>query len=216
MKLISSKRFIGEAISDLSIDVTEYIDRIYAWIDSALGQIGLVSFYPLTRQVIEIANHKGKLPCNFQFVHSLWGVSGCNGGLGYINLSGSPFIGDVDGYTSIGNRGSIEGNFVHTDLKEGKLLLVYRAVPKDDQGFPMIPDNAFLNEALLYYIIYRLGFSGIQHPIIKMGDAYDMWEKLYPRAGNDIEWFDLSQMEEFKRMWTNNLAENGTDNLYIN
>ena len=106
--------------------------------------------------------------------------------------------------------------FINTDIENGNILLVYRAIPKDEEGYPMIPDNAFLTEALNYYIIHRLALKGIEHPLIKFNVAYQMWERLYPRAGNDIEWLSLPELEEFERMWTNPLLGNIRNNLYIN
>lgn len=219
MKLISSKKFIGQTLENSPIDISDFIRSIYDWIECALGQIGLVKYYPLTHKVIDIKSHKGELPCDYNFVHSAWirNNCGCTGGWSYLNLTGSPFIGNcLDLYTKAGNKGSLEGNYIHTDIDNGKILLVYRAVPQDDEGYPMIPDNAFLTEALNYYIIHRLALKGIEHPIIKFNVAYEMWERLYPRAGNDIEWFSLPELEEFTRMWNNPLIGNITDNLYIN
>ena len=216
MKLISSKRFIAESIEDLPMDLSAYIHRFYSWIEYALGQMGLVKYYSLTHRVIDIENHRGELPCNFHFIHSAWIRGNCNGGLSYLNLTGSPFIGELNSYTKSGNKGRIEDNYIYTDIDKGKILLVYRQIPKDDEGYPLIPDNPFLNEALMYYIIYRLALKGVEHPIIKFKDALNMWNTMYPRASNDIEWFTLPELEEFERSWTSILKGNLANNLYIN
>lgn len=219
MRLVSSKRIIAETIEDFPMDLSNYVDSFYRWIEYAIGQIGLVKYYTLTSTVIDIENHRGKLPCCLHFIHSAWirCSCNCNGGLGYLNLTGSPFVGhEINNYTKVGNKGSLDGNYINTDIKEGKILLVYRKMPKDDDGYPLVPDNAFLFEALTFYLIYRLAIKGIEHPIIKFGDALRRWEELYPRAGNDIEWFTLPELEEFRRMWTSSLKANTTENLYIN
>ena len=219
MKLVSAKKFIGQTLENSPIDLTNYIRSFYDWIECALGQIGLVKYYTLTRKIIKIENHRGLLPCDNNFIHSAWirSTCGCKGGMVYLNITNSPFIGScLDNYTRAGNKAAIEGNYINTDIENGNILLVYRAIPKDEEGYPMIPDNAFLTEALNYYIIHRLALKGIEHPLIKFNVAYQMWERLYPRAGNDIEWLSLPELEEFERMWTNPLLGNIRDNLYIN
>lgn len=216
MKLISSKRFIAEAIEDLPMDLSGYIHRFYSWIEYALGQIGLVKYYKLTYKIIEIDNNRGELPCNYHFIHSAWIRSTADGGLAYLNLTGSPFIGYLTGYTESGNKGRIEDNYIYTDIKKGKILLMYREIPKDEEGYPFIPDNPFLNEALLYYIIYRLALKGVSHPTISFDKALQLWNTMYPRAGNDIEWFTLPELEEFERSWSYILKGNIANNLYIN
>lgn len=220
VKLISSSRIIAENIEDLNLDVSEYIDRVYTWIENAVATIGCIKAYPLTHKILDIKEGITELPCDLKYVHSAWiRTNQCSdgSGIGYLSLTNSPFIGkDLVSHTKTGNMGNLDGNYLYTDIKEGNLLLVYRRIPKDKKGFPMIPDNPILFEALNYYIIYRLGFRGIKHPLISFEMAMQKWEQLYPRASNSIDWFTLPELESFTRMWSIILSGHITDNLYIN
>lgn len=220
VKLISSKRIIAENIEDLNLDVSEYIDRVYAWIEYAMGTIGCVKAYPLAHKVLEVNDGVAELPCDLKYVHSAWirsNMCADGSGIGYLSLTNSPFIGNnLVSQTNSGNMGSLDGNYLHTDFKKGNVLLVYRKIPKDKDGYPMIPDNPILFEALNFYIIYRLGFRGVKHPMISFEMAMQKWEQLYPRASNSIDWFTLPELEAFTRMWSIILSGHITDNLYIN
>lgn len=217
-RLISSKEFIGELMEDLNLDVADHIDSIYRWIEYAVAQAGILRAYPLTNKVIDVEQGQCSLPCNIKFFHSLWTRSSiCTNGIGYINIVDTPFVANPElmGYQPNGNMGRIEDNILFTDLKEGKVLLIYRYLPKDSEGFPMIVDNAFLREALNFYIIYRFWMKGIKHNVISFETAMQKWEQLYPRAANDIDWFTLPELESFTRMWSTLLAGTTVDNLYI-
>ena len=80
----------------------------------------------------------------------------------------------------------------------------------------MIPDNPFVFEALMFYIIYRLALKGIEHPIIKFDVAQQQWERLYPRAANDVNWMTPSEYTEFTSFWNSPYMGNMVNNLYIN
>jgi hypothetical protein len=216
MQLKSSKQVIGTLISDINLDISDIEHRLFEWIDMALDIMDITKHYVLQRDIIEIENGKGKLPCNMDNLHSIWGKSVC-GGLQYINITGSPLVAERhDLYEMIGVLGSIDGNYLNTSFKKGKVLVIHKSPPKDCDGYPMIPVSAKLDEALMYYIIYRLALKGYKHPIITFELAYQQWNNLYVGAANDVEWFTLPELEEFSRLWGTIQLDSITDNLYIN
>lgn len=218
IKLSSSKKFIAEVIEDLNLSSNDYIDRMYAWIEQGLGIMDMAKFYSMKTEIIDIVNYRGNLPCDYKFVHSVWAITGNtdNNGLAYIPVSTSPLVGfNYKGYPVSNTKISIDGYYIHSDVIKGKVLLVYRAVPKDCDGYPMIPDNPFVKEALMFFIIYRLALKGIEHPIVKISDAMTQWNVLYPRASNDVDWMSQPEYEEFTQMWNSPLLGNLVQNLYI-
>lgn len=219
IQLVTSKRFIGELLEDLNISSSDYVHRFYSWIEYGIGMMDLAKFYTHRAKVVEIKNHKGMLPCDTKFFHSMWveGTKPCgNYGLSYIQLSTSPLVGkDFKGYPIANNKISIEGRFINSDKEKQKVLVVYRGVPKDEEGYPMIPDNPFVFEALNFYIIYRLGMKGVEHPLIKWSDAYQLWLQAYPRASNDVNWMTPAEYEEFTTFWNSPYMGNMVSQLYI-
>lgn len=211
MKLITSKRFIGELIEDINVSPSDYLHRLYGWIDNGLELMGLTNYYPLTADIASIENKESPLPCDLKYLHSLWvqGESPC-GRYGLFNV---PLNTDVLNSVDIKDASitrqniSVVGNYIKSPVDNIKVLVIYRAVPKDEEGFPLVPDNAFVSEALRYYIIYRLGLKGIEHPVIRWDNAYQQWERLYPRAANDVNWFTSYELEDFNTYWQSNTVQ---------
>lgn len=216
MQLKSSKQFIGSLISDINLDISDIEHRIFEWIDMALDIMDITKHHVLVREIIDIENYTGKLPCDLDNIHSVWGKGAC-GGLQYINISNSPLVLErSDLYIMNGVLASIEGNHIKTSFKRGKVLLIYKTAPKDCDGYPMLPKSAKLEEAIMYYIIYRLALKGYKHPTVSFETSYQQWNNLYVGAANDVEWFTLPELEEFSRLWGTIQLDNTTDNLYIN
>lgn len=46
----------------------------------------------------------------------------------------------------------VQGNIIYTSKKEGDIEIAYRALPVDDEGFPLIPDNSIFLKTLELYI----------------------------------------------------------------
>lgn len=221
VKLITSARFIGETIDDLDLSTSDYIDRFYSWIEYGLGIMGLSKYYTLQSKVVEIDNFKGMLPCDAKFVHSVW-TQGSNGyqnggsyGMGYVSASTSPLVGrDFKDYPVSNRLITIDGYHVHSDVKKTKVLIIYRGIPRDCDGYPMVPDNPFVFEALMYYIVFRLAMRGVAHPVISFEMAKQLWEQMYPRAANDVNWMDHSEYEEFTSFWNSPYIGNIVEQLY--
>lgn len=222
IKYIKADVIIGQTLVDFNIPKTDTVDRMYEWILNAIETMELEKYYTHQYSIIEVKEHRASLPCAISFLHSIW-IKGdnnciCNNakGLQKLTIRNNPLIGSLikDNYSS-NSSATVEGNFLKTSFTKGKVVVFYRGVPKDENGYPLVPDNAKLKEALPYYILYRLGLSGYKHPIISWNDAYLMWEKLYPSASNSIDWMDLTEYQEFTELWNNFLVGDLVNSLYI-
>lgn len=71
-----------------------------------------------------------------------------------------------DSVTLIANRFTpsykINNNTIHTNIKDMKLEIAYYAVPTDDRGYPLIPDDEKIKEAIEYTIIERLDYKAMR------------------------------------------------------
>jgi len=47
-------------------------------------------------------------------------------------------------------------NYIYTSFEEGEVVLAYKAVPTDEYGVPLIPDNRMYKEAVKQYLQYRI------------------------------------------------------------
>lgn len=49
----------------------------------------------------------------------------------------------------------IQSNILTASFKDGYVEVAYQALPTDDDGFPLVPDNMDFKEAVRYYILFR-------------------------------------------------------------
>lgn len=202
MKLISSQ--VMEAIlqSDYGIETEDYVHRYPDWISDALD---IIDIKGLKLNQISKLSRKGNtitLPCDKGDLDSLLIKDNCN--VSYLKITNfkppcscfnGSFNNQYSAYFTDYNR--LESNY------EGDIYAAYITRKQDVYGNPMIPDNAEVKQAIGYYILYKMCMTGYEHKTINFQSAYQLWEKHYPRASNDINWMNSQEQNEFANMWTN-------------
>lgn len=89
-----------------------------------------------------------------------------------------------------------------TTLADGIIMLSYLSWPKDEEGYATIPDNEFLKEAILHYILYRYWLS--KSMMMEEGAAQQvqfhlkMWNQLKAQAAGDLNKPDINELENIK------------------
>lgn len=92
---------------------------------------------------IEITNHKGVLPCDYYKTRQV-----LNGEAPMVYATDTFFY----DYNNADNTYKIQGNYIFTSFKEGKIKMSYLAIATDDEGYPLIPDRGAFLRALESYI----------------------------------------------------------------
>ena len=98
----------------------------------------------------------------------------------------------------------VSGNYIKTNLRTGYLMISYQAVPVDNEGYPMIPDNESFEEAIYWYINMKLTY-----PEWKMGrvrdavyyDAKSSWNFYRKQAYATALMPNTDQLESIKNAW---------------
>jgi hypothetical protein len=104
-----------------------------------------------------------------------------------------------DSYTYV-----VVGNYIKTNLRTGYLMVSYQAIPVDNEGYPMIPDNESFEEAIYWYINMKLTY-----PEWKMGrvrdavyyDAKSSWNFYRKQAYATALMPNVDQLESIKNAW---------------
>lgn len=222
IKYISIKQTIGRFFKDLGIDETSYINDIPQWTEDAIQIIGIPNYYVYKFHKMKIDQNRGTLPCDIENLHSFHVTNDFTDKFN-INTSSrlfirnAPLIGNgISSPTCASGYATVNGNFLHTSFYKGFVYAVYTGIPLDCDGFPLVPKDAKLNEALQYYFIQRMSLSGFKHPILDYAKAFQLWEKTYPEARNSVNWMDLQDYQDFTEMWNNVLLGDLNANNYIN
>ena len=52
----------------------------------------------------------------------------------------------------------INDNFIEFNVKEGKVIMQYKAIAMDEKGIPLIPDTELYKNALIWFLVERLDY----------------------------------------------------------
>lgn len=138
--------------------------------------------------VLPITNNKVKLPSWWDEIYRVLlintqdNITAIEEDLqGYID-NGIP-VSRVDNF--INNRETtdyqylVRGNYIHTNATKGNLIIIYNAIPIDEAGEPLIPEEINLIEAITWYNIKEYLWNvTIMNP--------NQYSQLFKKA--EIEW----------------------------
>ena len=201
----SSKSLIAGLYRDLDLNVELSESSIIEWIGEALSMIGSYAQNKEVSTILTVANHTVALPCDFIYPKD-------------ITYNGKPLSWSTK---SAANNYKCEEcekipkccteyNFyisdgcLNTSLEAGDLCIVYQAIPVDEEGFPLVPDNVYFDKALKAYVTYMLDKIQFRRGLIPEV-VFRMSEKdwyFYVNSARGSAYMpDSSQMERLKRVW---------------
>ena len=93
---------------------------------------------------------------------------------------------------------AINGGFIVTSFEEGDIKLHYTGYMVDSDGFPMVPDNIYVKQAMEWYIIRQMLMGGYVHPVFDWFTADQKWGHYCVAAGNDMMFPSVDKMETMK------------------
>ena len=140
------------------------------WIAEALGQIGAYTQYEAKEVTLTISDFKAKLPCDFVHLKRLLnadynqpaGVADSNNH--NLLTNNIDTIDQTEARLSGNSTSDFDYNIVLdniiTSYKTGTLSLQYLAMPVDEEGFPVIPDNDSYKEAFFWKVARQLSIRG--------------------------------------------------------
>ena len=165
---------------------------------------------------IKVENHKAPLPCGFELMiqtvkydcdtNSLIPMRyGTDNFHSIYHIDGSP-----DCSTSSEHTYTINNSLITTSFKEGEMIMAYKAINVDKEGYPLVPDNVNVQLTVEYYIKYRyLDDMASDEPAIERRKGSD--EQLYcwyvGKAQSAATNMTMDEMESFansmSQMFTN-------------
>ena len=99
----------------------------------------------------------------------------------------------------------IKPGYIKTNVRDGYLMMAYQAVPTDNEGYPIIPDNQSYIEAIYWYINMKLLYPEWRQGRIRDEVYYDTrrsWNFYCKQAyGNAMMPNGTEQMETIKNAW---------------
>jgi hypothetical protein len=201
LKYRSIESLLSDIDDDFDFSSTDWFSKSIGWTARALEIIGAIEGLKPVNKSITIQSGKGLLPCNIQqlmfFSKDVYHYRVKT------DFTCEALVNNPDGYFSNGGYVEINESYVFTQFDSGTIMCHYLSIPVDNCGYPLIIDDAFITEAIGWYITYKLILGGYKHHTIKnWQDAKALWEQAYPRAQNSVNFPKPQDMEKFKNNWT--------------
>lgn len=202
---VSSKRVIARVIRDFKPTDKSWLNDVYVWIADVLDFVGCYSLFEDTYKKVKVVNGKAKVPETSE-------------GINYIEHENCE-LPRSDNHNIINKCKCskpchktksyiLNGNYIITSFDEGEIIVYYKTILVDEQGFPQVPSNVEFLDACAWYIISKLLMQGVAHPTIDLKTALMMWNDGKYKARNDINIPDEQDEEMFRNNWVNFKIQN--------
>lgn len=103
---------------------------------------------------LEIKDYRAALPCDFhEMIQVRTNHEKCGHYVGGVfRYSTDSFHMSEQKHEQPDLTYKIQGKAIYTSIKEGAIEIAYRAIPVDDEGYPLVPDKSPFTRALELYI----------------------------------------------------------------
>jgi len=199
MKYISVKQILDDLLADDTMRGLS-LERAVNYAAEFMQVVGMPPEFENKVEKIEIENWRGQLPCDLYEIVQVKDPRG----FAYITAEGS-----------FGNRNhpeqypaftyKVKGDIIFTSTKDIDLLISYLAIPTDESGFPLIPENAAYIRALELYIqkrYFTILFNNGKLPQNVLANTQQEYAFYVGQAQSDLIRPSLDKMESIKNMWT--------------
>jgi hypothetical protein len=215
-KYISVKQIMGRILRNpLMEGITE--SDVINYIADVIALIGAPMAYHDKVDTIEVCNYRAELPCDILYIQQTRKRES-NGQLRPMRYSSDTFqsayheVGSPDFFSKASNYDfpySINNGMIYTSFSDGTIEMSYKALPTDEEGFPLIPDNAKFIRAVEEYI--KAQWFRIQWSLGKISkQVYDDAEQQYcwyvGAANTAAQLMSIDQAETFRAAFTRHLS----------
>lgn len=128
------------------------LERVVNYTVHFIRLVGMPNSFEEKVGRVTIDEHRGVLPCGF---HEMIGVRAVDGN----GHAGRPYTYATSTFMESplekGGRSltyKVQGGVIFTSNRDGEVEIVYRAMPVDGDGFPLLPDDSYFVRALELYI----------------------------------------------------------------
>lgn len=168
---------------------------------------------------IEIKDYRGKLPCDYYQVIQVRDLKHPNSFHPAFRHTTDSFHlsehkKDNCKHNHKGFTYKIQGGVIITSIPEGKIEMAYMAMPVDEDGYPLIPDNSSYSRALELYIKlqwFTILFDTGKVSAQVLSNTQQQYSWAVGQAQTDLIRPTIDQMEAISNMWNKLLPDSTRD-----
>lgn len=160
-------------------------------------------------QEIDIKEYRGALPCDYYDINQVR-IIDKDKRMGTFRYSTDSFHMSNIKPKHGGLTYKIQGNCIITSIPEGKIEIAYKAMPLDDEGYPLIPDNGSYSRALELYIKLQYFTDFFDEGKISsqvLANTQQQYAWAVGQAQTDLIRPTIDQMEAISNMWNKLLPD---------
>tara|TARA_R110000772_G_C13307950_1_gene439564 strand:+ start:6683 stop:7456 length:774 start_codon:yes stop_codon:yes gene_type:complete len=208
INLTSAEELIGEFLLDFDIQASNFIGTLNRHIVRGIELMNIETYF--TRQVKSFQTEECRtpIPCESKYIEVIAIDRGGQPCFLDLTNSGLSLLGrhHIDGASE--TYGYVDGAYINFKTFEGRGFFLYKSIPLNSRGFAMIPDDALVKEALLFFIVAKLALSGYKHKVVGRDEAESKWAYLHPQARNSVNFPSVHDIEAYTENNINPLFNN--------
>ena len=210
VKTQSCKYIINKVYRNLNLDDPNHEYDMIEWIGEAMGFIGAGAQYELKVSTLTVASFKTALPDHLLQIKQVLGRESTDANFELMSYNPKTF---PDAYHEDESPNltakslftySIVPDYIHTNIETGEIKISYLALLIDDNGYPLVPDNQYYNEAFFWYITKQMIMGGYlpKNTDITFEVAEQRWKFYCSGARNSVTFPDIEGYQRFQEVWT--------------
>lgn len=183
-------------------DVTQ--ERIIKYAADFMQIVGVPKMFDNKTLLLEVTKYKAQLPCDF---YSILGVRTADSRISFRATTDIYHMSEnkmpKDFYRDLTYK--LQGGYIFTSIEEGDIEISYMAIPVDDEGLPMILDNAKYINALELYIkkkLFTILFDQQKLDQRILVNTQQEYAFAVAQAQNDLIMPTIDEMEAIANSWT--------------
>ena len=202
-KTISSKHVIAKIYRDLDLNDPNYELDFIEWFGEALNFIGSSTQLVKKQEKLLIEDHKANLPTDFVHLEQIRYESKQFGD-NYLKYNPANHNTKEEG--QIGKQKEtyqLNPDVIVTTFEHGEITIIYKALPVDDDGYPLVPDNQYFLEALFWYAFKKMLMRGYKSKVSELSYFYadQQWKRYCTAARNKANYPDIGKYQRFADVW---------------
>lgn len=185
-------------------DVT--LEQAVQYVLDFIGIFGMPKLYLDKEEVLHIEDFRAMLPCDLISINQ---VKDCKSGVCLRSMTDN-FKPREHYETSTGYRipqektFKTQGQILYTSFKTGDVVISYKAIPVDKDGFPLLIDNSVFLKALEAYIkreVFTILFDMGKITPAVLQNTQQQYAWLAGQLNSEFTIPSISEMESLKRSW---------------
>ena len=175
--------------------------------------VGMPNTFWEKTEKIQIVDYRGILPCDFYKMIQVRLIDKEHN-MGAFRYSTDSFHMSNTKPKYGGLTYKLQGTCIITSIEKGEIEIAYRAMPIDEEGYPMIPDNSSYSRALELYIKlqwFTMLFEAGKLSAQVLTNTQQQYSWAVGQAQSDLIRPTIDEMEAISNMWNKFLPDSTDD-----